>query len=52
MGDFDISAAAGIPASADNVISPKTRIHRNDRTANSGLRRVTYPCVQVHRVRV
>jgi len=23
MGDFDISAAAGIPASADNIISPK-----------------------------
>jgi len=52
MGDFDISAAKGIPPSADNVISPKTRIHRNDSTANSGLRERTYACVKVHKVRV
>ena len=38
MGDFDISAAAGIPASADNIISPKTRIPGNDSTVHSGLR--------------
>jgi len=52
MGDFDISAAAGIPASADNVISPKTRIHGNGSTANSGLCERTYPCVKVHKVKV